>query len=89
MLAVLGRTGGLTDPCPGAEDVQPVLVIPVYLPCLNRGHRDKKVEENMHMNSIIKIPFEIHGKQKASAKSGAASGSTIGQSRSGAARMVR
>ena len=42
MLAVLGHKGGLTNPYPGAEDVEPVVLIPVDLPSLSRGHRDEK-----------------------------------------------
>ena len=29
---VLGHTGGLINPCPGVEDVEPAIVIPVDLP---------------------------------------------------------
>ena len=35
-------TGGLTNPAPGAEDAEPVALIPVGLPCLERGRLYKK-----------------------------------------------
>ena len=35
-------TGGLTNPAPGAEDAEPVILIPVGLPCLERGRLYKK-----------------------------------------------
>ena len=34
--------GGLTNPRPGAEDAEPVFLIPVGLPCLERGRLYKK-----------------------------------------------
>ena len=37
-----GRIGGLTNPCPGAESVEPVIVTPKDLPCLERGHHTQK-----------------------------------------------
>ena len=35
----VGHTGGLTNPrrAPGVEDAEPVALIPVGLPCLERG----------------------------------------------------
>ena len=35
-------TGGLTNPASGAEDAEPVILIPVGLPCLERGRLYKK-----------------------------------------------
>ena len=35
-------TGGLTNPRPGAEDAEPVILVPVGLPCLERGRLYKK-----------------------------------------------
>ena len=38
----VGHTGDLTNPRPGAEDAEPVIQIPVGLPCLKRGRLVKK-----------------------------------------------
>ena len=38
----VGHTGGLTTPAPGAEDAEPVILIAVGLPCLERGRRLQK-----------------------------------------------
>ena len=38
-----GCTGGLTNPAPGAEDAKLVIIIPVGLPCLERGRLYKKL----------------------------------------------
>ena len=37
------QKGGLPDPYPGVKDVVPVIVIPMDLFCLERGH-NKKVQ---------------------------------------------
>ena len=42
MAGGVGHTGGLTNPAPGAEDAEPVFLIPVGLPCLERGRHIKK-----------------------------------------------
>ena len=38
----MGHMGGLINPAPGAEDAEPVIQIPVGLPCLERGRLVKK-----------------------------------------------
>ena len=43
MVGGVGHTGGLKKPAPGAEDAKPVILIPVGLPCLERGRLIKKI----------------------------------------------
>ena len=46
MAGGVGHTGGLTNPAPGAEDAEPVILIPVGLPCLERGRLSKKKSDS-------------------------------------------
>ena len=39
----MGHKGGLITPAPGAENAEPVVQIPVGLPCLGRGRCNKKL----------------------------------------------
>ena len=39
---VVGHMGGLTNPAPRAEDAEPVILILVGLPCLERGRLTHK-----------------------------------------------
>ena len=55
MAGGVGHMGGLTNPpAPGAEDAEPVILIPVGLPCLKRGrlYQKKSVEKNPQ-NSVF------------------------------------
>ena len=42
MAGGVGHTGGLTNPRPGTEDAEPVILIPEDLPCPERGRLFKK-----------------------------------------------
>ena len=42
MAGGVGHTGGLTNPAPGAEDAEPVTLILLGLPCLERRSLVKK-----------------------------------------------
>ena len=42
MAGGVGQMGGLTNPGPGAEDSEPVILVPVGLPCLKKGRLVKK-----------------------------------------------
>ena len=57
MVGGVGHTGGLT---PDAEDAEPVLLIPVGLPCLERGHFKKKSKTRARrVNDLKKIGREM------------------------------
>ena len=51
MAGGVGHTGGLT-PAPGTEDAEPVIIIPVGLPCLERGRLYKKKNCRIHTESF-------------------------------------
>ena len=55
MAGGVGHTGGLTNPAPGAEDAKPVFLIPVGLPCLERGRLYKK-----SIKMIYKAAIALH-----------------------------
>ena len=42
MVGDMGHMGGLINHAPGADNTEPVFQIPVGLPNLERGRRDKK-----------------------------------------------
>ena len=49
MAGGVGHMGGLTNPRPGVEDTDPVILIPGGLPCLERGRLlQKKVTSHVH-----------------------------------------
>ena len=55
----MGHKGGLINPPPGAEDGEPVIQIPVGLPCLKRGHLEKKIKRNTKVSESesVRINF--------------------------------
>ena len=53
MAGGMGHTGGLTNPAPGVEDAEPVILIPVGLSCLKRGRLLKKTP-NQEINGMYR-----------------------------------
>ena len=54
MVGGVGHTGGLTNPAPGAEDAEPVILMQVGLPCLKRGRLlQKSKEQNKSLTTTI------------------------------------
>ena len=49
----VGHTGGLTNPASGAEDADPVFLIPVGLPGLKRGRLSQKRLKGQDLVDIV------------------------------------
>ena len=52
-------------PAPGAEDAEPVILIPVGLPCLERGRLHKKTKQKkvqLELSVSLRRPHQIFGK---------------------------
>ena len=49
------HTGGLKKTAPGTKDAEPVIQIPVGLPCLKRGRLVKKGRSTRYSNPVMKF----------------------------------
>ena len=65
MAGGVGHTGGLTNPRPGAEDAEPVVLMPVGLPCLERGRfiqksaiKTRAKASSLHQGTILFLNSE-------------------------------
>ena len=55
MAGAMGHTCGLINPAPGAENAEPVLLIPVGLPCLKRGRLLQRKDECEGVECVTKL----------------------------------